>query len=923
MARAATGVMEGEEGANRAVQEHGEPLLRTKLFIPPVRPKRVERPGLIDCLNQGLDKALILVSAPAGFGKTTLLAEWAGQVGMPVAWLSMGPEENDPARFLRYLISALIRALRGDGTSICASSRAMLQSIQPVPLRTILVTFMNELADLSRSFALVLDDYQFINEPVVHQALTFILEHLPPDAHLVLATRVDPAIPFHRLRAAQRLLEIRTEDLRFSVEEASAFLNTAMGLMLSREDVAALNDRAEGWVVGLQMAALSMESLADRSAFIRAFSGSNRYILEYLIEEVLDRQSQELQAFLLEMSILDRLCAPLCDAVLAEGSKSQAVLEQLDRSNLFLTPLDQDGHWYRFHHLFADLLRARLQRSRPESLSGLHLRASQWFESAELPEEAVKHAFAAEDGARAARLVEQHGLDVLSHGELSTLLSWFRALPGEQIRSRPALRVLHAWSLTFSGQLEKVELELREVEKQVEPGGSGREPDEILGTVAIIRGLIADIMGDMVSAVELAQSADRLLPRENLAARSIVPFVLGDGYMATGELDKAEAAFEEIRRIGEVSGNLWTTAVALHKLALLKKLEGKLGAAFDLYGEAIRLAGQKSGRQYGSMGATYVGLGDLLRERNDLETAREMVTEAIRNMEHWQSPTDLVNGYVTLARVLLSQQEIQGAEDALVKAEKISSQGGIFPATRINLEACQVRLCLAKGDLAAADRWVEERQLEEGTPLTESLVDYLRELECITLARVLIARKEWGRALHLLSALRESAGCARRNGRLIEILTLTGLALYGSGRGLDAKTDLARGLSLAEPEGYMRIFLDEGGPMQELLQTCRNEAEARVKAYIDRLLISFGPSIGEAAETPAMPRLRQPLVEPLTAREIEVLHLLAAGLSNREIAARLYLSEGTVKTHTHNLYAKLGVHSRTQAIAHARDLRLI
>ncbi|MGE5251501.1 MAG: LuxR C-terminal-related transcriptional regulator [Bacteroidota bacterium] len=910
-----------DAGSSTAIRDSREPLLRTKLFIPPLRRKRVTRPDLIDCINKSAEQALVLICAPAGFGKTTLLAEWAAQAAVPVAWLSLDSEDNDPSRFLRYVVAALNTALAGNGISIGAASGAMLKSIQPLPVQAALVALINELVDLTEPLALVLDDYQFITDPGVHEGLAFLLEHLPAHTHLLIASRVDPDIPLHRLRAAQRLREMRTEDLRFSTDEAADFTNTVMGLGLSDEDISTLNARAEGWIVGLQMAALSMQGLGDRSSFIRTFSGSNRFILEYLIEEVLSRQSPKVQAFLLDISILDRLCAALCDAVHSETSGSHQVLEDLERSNLFLTPLDPVGGWYRLHHLFADLLRARLQRSRPERVATLHLRASEWFDEAGLPEEAIQHAFAAQELDRAASLVERYGLDVLSRGEMSSLLKLFDALPVDLMGSRPALAILHAWSLTFSGQLAKVEPALREAEKQIEQSGSEYDVDEILGSVAIIRGLIADFRGDMVSAIELAQSADRLLPGDNLAARSIVPFVLGDGYLATGELHRAEAAFERIKKIGQASGNLWTIAVALHKLALLKKLQGRLRDVWDIYQEAVELAGERGGRRYGTMGATYVGLSDLLRERNELEGARQMVTQAIQNMEHWQSPTDLVNAYVTLARILLSRDEIKGAEDALAKAEAMHRRGNIFPVTSRTLEACQVRLWIAKGDPGMALQWAKGRRLDERSPATDGPIDYLRELEWITMARLLIARNEWGRALSLLASLAESARTAGRNGRLIEILVLTALALNGSGKTAEARDNLEAALELAEPEGYMRVFLDEGRPLHELLGGCARTAGGSRRTYIQRILAGFGT--GETGQTQEGTRLTESLIEPLTGREIEVLHLLHGGLSNREIAARLYLSEGTVKTHTHNIYAKLGVQSRARAVARAEELQII
>jgi LuxR family maltose regulon positive regulatory protein len=502
-------------------------------------------------------------------------------------------------------------------------------------------------------------------------------------------------------------------------------------------------------------------------------------------------------------------------------------------------------------------------------------------------------------------------------------LRLFEALPEDLTSSRPALGVFYAWALTFSGQFEKAESQLHQIENQISPGDARREAREILGSIAIIRGLIADYRGNMASAIELARQADELLPEDKWAERSIIPFVLGDGYAATGELDKAEQAFDKIQKMGVASGNLWTESVALHKLALLKKLQGELRQVESLYQEAIRFASERGGQRYGSIGAIYVGLSDLLRERNELEAARQMVSQAIEDMERWQNPTDLVNGYVTLARIALAQGDIEQSQAAFEKAEEISRQRSIFPITRVTLEACQVRLWLAKGNLATVKLWLKEKQFNGKRYSLDRRLDFLSELEWISVARVYIARNELDRALDLLTHLAEAAETAGRTGRLIEILVLMALVLHCSGKRDHAVSTLKRCLVLAEPEGYMRIFLDEGKPIAELLQACSRSTEGSLKVYTDKLLKAFMIApIEKTAISPSPSQLEQ-LVEPLTERETEVLHLLAAGLSNQEIAKRLVLSEGTVKTHTHNLYGKLEVRSRTQAISRAKELNLI
>ncbi len=914
-----TGPIEGKAVADQALPDQREPLLRTKLFVPFVGARRVARPGLIDAINRSLHLALILVSAPAGFGKTTLLVEWAAQAKLPVAWLSLDAGDNDPNRFLRYVIAALKAALGGQDAAICAASQAMLQAVQPVPIEAILISLVNDLTDIPGSFALVLDDFQFIASTTVNEALTFILERLPPQAHLIVASRADPSIPLHRLRAGQRLFEIRTDRLRFTGDEAEAFMNTVMEVSLSREDISVLLNRTEGWIAGLQMAALSMRGIADQGAFIQAFSGSHRYILEYLLEEVLNRQPENIQAFLLQTSVLDQLCGPLCDALIGDAGKSQQILQYLERSNIFLIALDEVHNWYRYHHLFANLLQARLEQHHPEILPSLHLRASQWYEEAGLPETAVVHALSAHDTQRAAQLVEHNAIKILSQGEMSTLLRLFERIPETILDGSSRLSVLRALALTLSGQFGGAETQIADLESRFLRDETRQDRSEIQGSVALMRGLIADVRGDMTSAVELARRADALLPADSLAERSIIPFVLGDGYFATGELDQAEHAFRMIQKIGQASGNLWTIAVALHKMALLKRVQGKLNEAWALYDEAIRVAGERKGQQYGSLGAVFVGKSDILRERNELRAAQEMATQAIRNMGHWQSPTDLVTGYYTLARISLALGQIAQAETAIGKAQETAETGNIFPMTRQTLDACQVRLWLATGNFELANRSWSDKQLDgKGIP-DASEIGYTTELEWITLSRVLIARDEPGAALQLLKTLADAAEAGGRFGRLIEIQALRAVVLWRSRKNEQAFEVLGKCLALAETEGYVRIFVDEGGSMEELLQAYRTRREGSLRAYTDRLLNVFRMS-GGSTRLQTQPDL---IGEALSNREIEVLQLLAAGLSNQEIADRLVLSKGTVKTHTHNLYGKLKVQTRTQAIARAKELNLI
>jgi LuxR family maltose regulon positive regulatory protein len=518
------------------------PLLTTKFYVPPARRELVPRPRLIERLNVGLGRKLTLASAPAGFGKTTLLSEWVAACGRPVAWLSLDEEDNDLARFLAYLVGALQMIPDLGEAGIGESGLAILHASQPQPLpvEAILTTLINEITTIPTAFILVLDDYHLIQAQPIHDALTFLLDHLPPSMHLALATRADPPLPVARLRGQGQLTELRQTDLRFAIEETAEFLNQVMGLSLSTEDVDALDSRTEGWIVGLQLAALSLQGRADTREFIAAFTGGHHYVLEYLIAEVMRRQPEPVQRFLMQTSILDRLCGPLCDA-LTDESDGESMLEHLRRRNLFILPLDNEHHWYRYHHLFADLLANLLRKERPpEQIQELHRRACEWYDRNGLVDEAVSHALAAKDFARVAQLIERHSLAMVTRGELTTLLRWIDALPQDLAHSRPWLCIHQAWPLTFAGKTDAVEPLLQQIEQQVPSDELTPERNEILGNVAAMRAMLATMHGDMPRAVELAHQADELLPPDNLNQRSIIPFVLASAYCAEGELVKAK-----------------------------------------------------------------------------------------------------------------------------------------------------------------------------------------------------------------------------------------------------------------------------------------------------------------------------------------------------------------------------------------------
>ncbi|MGE5223756.1 MAG: hypothetical protein ACM3PY_15065, partial [Omnitrophica WOR_2 bacterium] len=686
----------------------GESLLRTKLFVPALRARRVRRSRLIDQLDQAFTHPLTLVSAPAGFGKTTLLVEWIlkhnqakkeADPNLPApafCWLSLEESDNDPARFLSYLIAAVESAL---GHAL-TGAQSMLHAPQTAPVQSILGVLINELIEIDLPLIVVLDDYHTITQAAIQAGMAFLIDHLPSNMHLILVTRVDPPLPLARWRGRDQLLELRTDDLRFDPEETLEFLRQAMELDLSAEEVAILGNRTEGWITGLQMAAIAIKSpysKRDPSRFIQEFNGSHRYILEYLVEEVLQRQPEEIQTFLLYTSVLDRLCAPLCEAVMQVDGETRyslpaavPILESLDRLNLFIVPLDSERRWFRYHHLFADLLRARLHQAGPDRPPRLHRRASAWFEENGFLDEAIQHAFKAKDFENAARLLEQSVYTSLTHGELATLLARIQAIPEDILRGRASLCVYLSAALIFAGKLDEAESWLEIAEPLIRPGDH-----ELQGNAAIYRALIADLRGEMAAAVHLASQAEQLLPASSLLVRSLIPFILGDGYFGTGDMTGAGQAYEQIHQIGKVTRNPWTISVALAKLASVKKIQGRLHEAMRLYQEVFSMADELGGSTFGTLGASYIGYSDLLREWNELAKARQQVVEAIANMEDWVSPTDLAGAYTLLARLEIEQGNLDQAAAALNKAEQWTGNYQSFRFARSQLEACQARLWLA------------------------------------------------------------------------------------------------------------------------------------------------------------------------------------------------------------------------------------
>jgi LuxR family maltose regulon positive regulatory protein len=916
------------------------PLLTTKLYFPAVRRELVPRPRLLARLAEGIAHPLTLIAAPAGFGKTTLVSEWhASEAGrnFPLAWLALDDDDNDPARFLTYVIAALATLKLGFGESILA----LLKSPQPAPAKLILTYFINEVNQFSAPFALVLDDYHLINASSIHEAMTSLLDHLPPLMRLIITTRADPPLPLARWRARRQLVEIRGDDLRFTSTETAAFLQQVMGLTLSPADIALLEWRTEGWVAGLQMAALSMQGRTDLTRFLNSFSGSHRFILDYLMDEALQQQAEGIQQFLLQTSLLYQLSGPLCDAV-TERNDSQAVLEYLEQANLFLLPLDDERHWYRYHHLFAEALHHRLQHLHPEKESILHRRASLWHEHRGLMAEAIHHALNVPDHEQAARLVEQVGQELLMRSETVTLLKWLNALPEALIQTRPHLCLFHAWTLILNNQVAEAEQRLQAAsELEAEPA--------VLAQVAAIRTLIALFQGDVRRANELTGQAQMLLPADDPLLFGITTLNLALSYFINGNMEAAQQAFAEVAEISQKSGNVIITVILHCQIAETQMKQGRLRQPWATYQHALALATTPEGHQLPGAGQAHIGLAMVMYEWNNLEAASQHLAEGFR-LSQQLGEMAAFDGYIIQASLKQAQGDPGGALEAMEQAGQIIQKFSRW-AYR-NFAAHRVGLWLRQGELVPALRWTAEVLNLSATASDELRETYLlHEFEQLTLVRVFIAQasaelpselvilsEPIQKALQLLGILYPEAIKLDRGRSVIEILLLQALAHQAEGDLSQAMALLTQALTLTEPEDFIRLFVDEGAPMAQLLSQALNTGV--MPAYTSQLLAAFDskgsttnfPKILQSSEVGQNPKSYNPaksdkiqnsLAEPLSERELEILQLVAAGKSNEEIAQTLIIALGTVKKHINNIYGKLGVHSRTQALAQAKVLNLL
>ncbi|MFN8379819.1 MAG: LuxR C-terminal-related transcriptional regulator [Anaerolineae bacterium] len=894
-------------------------LLTTKLHVPAPRPNRVARPQLTARLDEGLDGKLTLVSAPAGFGKTSLISEWiAGRMASDpaarVAWLSLDEHDADVARFLTYLFAAV----QPVAPAVTDRLLPLLEEApRPVPTEALLTEFVNEIALTDEPLILVMDDYHLTDSRPVDEAVAFLIAHLPPRMHLVITTREDPALPLARLRARGHLTEVRAKDLRFQPAEAAEFLNRGMGLSLDVEDIAVLEDRTEGWVAGLQLAALSLQGQPDAPGFIQAFAGDHRYIVDYLAEEVLERQPTAIRDFLLRTAILDRLNGPLCEAVTGLPGGSER-LEALERGNFFLIPLDDRRYWYRYHHLFADVLTAHLIAEQPDQVAALHRRASAWYAEHDMLAEAIRHALAGEDAEGAATLIEQAVPELRRTRQEATLLGWLRALPEDVLRRRPALSVHYAGVLLQIGQFDEVEARLRDAEWVLHAAASrGDSPDttrQLGGWLAAYRAAFALTRDDVEDTLKYARQALEAAPEDDNLTRGAAESLQGLGYWRRGDLEAAHWGYTECmtRLLG--IGYLPDAMGCALALADLEIEQGRLREAMRTYERALRLAESAQHPALRGTADMQVGLSALFYEHNDLPAAHQHLHISQELGELAGLPQNAYRWRVALARLRHAEGAADEAIELLHEAERHFHSD--FSPVIHPLPALRARIWIAQGNLGEAFGWARERGLAADDDLS-----YLREFEHITLARALLAEYRIGHhdaslhdALRLLKRLLAAAEAGGRIGSVIELLLLQALAGQLRADLTAAIGSLKRALTLAAPQGYIRLFVDEGQPLARLLEQIASQGTGT--GYAQQLLNAFQPG----GDQPVTPRSG---AGPLSERELGVLRLLASELTGPEIAQELMVSLNTLRTHTKNIYDKLGVHNRQAALHRAAELHLI
>jgi LuxR family maltose regulon positive regulatory protein len=868
-------------------------ILATKLHVPTLRNKRVLRARLVERLQAGEDCKLTLVSAPAGFGKTTAISEWIPNSNRPAAWLSLDEDDNDPSHFLSYFIAALQQIHPGIGQEVL---RAVAVP-QPPPMDALLAPLINEVAGVAQPFTLVLDDYHLITSPVIDQAITLLLERSPAQMHIVMATREDPDLPLHRLRARGQLNELRAADLRFTPDEAGGFLTQTMALRLSPAEIASLETRTEGWIAGLQLAALSMQGVADTTKFIQSFAGSHRYILDYLLEEVLNKQPHAMQEFLLSTSVLGRLCGPLCDALLhAPANGSQRTLEALEQANLFIIPLDHERKWYRYHHLFGELLRQRLSVSQGAGrVNDLHLRASQWLEDQGFDLEAFHHAAAAGDIDRAERLIDGKGIPLHLRGAATTILNWLAGLPAEAKNAKPALWWRHAALLLVNGHTTGVEENLNAAQTALQGATPDDKTRNLIGQIATARATLALTRYQTDEMLAQAQRALEYLHPARLSTRANALWAMGYAHFMRKDYAASRNAFSDSIALSERAGDTFALILATTGLGSVQEVQNQLHAAAETYRRVLRIAGEQPLQ---IANEAHHGLARILYEWNDLAGAEQHARQGLEFARQYESVIDrflLVE--MTLARVKRAQGDAAGAM-ALLEQAAASAQHRNFQHRLPEIAAAKVAVLIRQNKQAEAMQLAQEYNLS------------------LSKAQVLLAQGDAGSAMALLDPMRRQAEANQWPDEWLNLTTLNAVALHLQGDNKEALTLLEAAMAQAAPERFIRTFADKGQPMAQLLKEAI--AQGIMPAHAGELLAAFDAEAETGHSNKA-----QSLIEPLSPREVEVLQLIAQGLSNHEISERLFLALDTVKGHNRRIFEKLGVQRRTEAVARARELGLL
>ncbi len=862
-----------------------------------------------------MHRKLLLICAPVGFGKTTLIGEWIRQIGAGIAWVSLDHDDNDLTRFWAYVITALQATAPDIAQDFGQEALLLLQTPKSPQYDLMMAGLINSLTALAEDIVLILDDYHLIDAQTIHTTLTYLLDHLPPRLHILIASRADPPLPLSRLRARNQLLELRADDVRFNHAETAAFLQRAVALPLSNEDIGALEMRTEGWIAGLQLAAHSVQGRTDVGDFLAAFTGSHRYIVDYLAEEIFHQQTETVQTFLLHTSILEHLSAPLCDA-LSGRNDGQRMLEQLERANLLLVPLDEERRWYRYHQLLATFLVTRLRRTYPERVAPLHLAAARWYEQQGMVIEAIDHFVAAQAWEQAADTLERVVGFLLTQGGLDMVQRWLSILPAD-VQRRTFLRIARAWLAALHERFDEVEALLQTVELEL-PRESAKT-GQALGLVAAIRAYLASGRGDMARSIELSEQALDHLPDENVFLRGLLALNLARAYRLRGDAVAASQTMADLHAMTQAGGDLQTMFMRLRLLML----QGRLRQAAATCRQILRQVevSRPDRRADSTWKAANIAWSALLYERNELDEAEQRLHKVIAEADHNRSGVEDLIGTALLARIGQVRGRALEAQSLLRRIEAMSRNLGIHPI-EAQVRAMIARLALAHGDVAAAVEWAQNFDAS----LTQK-PGVVHEFESLMRARIFLHQGQAQAALRLLDGLQLTATASEMPRSAIEISLLQALALEAVGRRQSALEQLARALAVAEPEGYIRIFVDEGEPLWPLLNSLRQaqrrgDFAAITAPYVDELAQTLATEHPPLAANAGYP-VEQPLVEPLTEREIDVLRAMARGCSNAEIAEELTVAVSTVRTHIKNLYGKLAVRNRVEAVNRARELNLL